>query len=177
MKKEWFIFIGLLSIFIMSGCQSLPVGSITKPAVSAQVMNSDGEIIGQAVFSEIKEGVEIHVTAEKLEPGTKAIHIHETGKCDPPDFKTAGAHFNPAGKEHGFHNPKGFHAGDLPNIKVTESGKVDVKIVAPGVKLGTDSLLDTDGSALIIHEKADDYKTDPAGNSGNRIACAAIQEA
>lgn len=125
-------------------------------------MNSAGEIIGEAVFTETKKGVKIHVAAEKLEPGTKAIHIHKTGTCDLPDFKSAGAHFNPAGKEHGFHNPKGFHVGDLPNIKVPQSGEVDVTTVAPGVKLGKDSLLDADGSALIIHEKADDYKTDPA---------------
>lgn len=177
MKKEWFIVVGFLSLVIMSGCQSLPAGSTAKPALSADMINSDGETIGNAVFTETKKGVEIHVKAEKLKPGTKAIHIHETGKCDPPKFETAGAHFNPAGKEHGFHNPKGFHAGDLPNIKVAQSGKVDVKIVAPGVTLGTDSLLDADGSALIIHEKADDYKTDPAGNAGNRIACASIQEA
>ncbi|OKL35580.1 superoxide dismutase family protein [Domibacillus mangrovi] len=177
MKKGWLIFTGFLSIVMISGCQTLPVGSMSKPSVSAQVMNSAGEIIGEAVFTETKKGVKIHVTAEKLEPGTKAIHIHETGKCDPPDFKSAGGHFNPTGKEHGFHNPKGFHAGDLPNIKVPQSGKVDVTTVAPGVKLRTDSLLDADGSALIIHEKADDYKTDPAGNAGNRIACASIQEA
>jgi Cu-Zn family superoxide dismutase len=177
MKKSVCIILGFLSAVVLSACQTIPVGSTTKSAVSADVMNSDGEIIGEAVFSETKKGVEIHVTAEKLEPGTKAIHIHEAGKCEPPDFKSAGAHFNPAGKEHGFHNPKGFHAGDLPNIKVSESGKVNVKIVATGVKLATDSLLDADGSALVIHEKADDYKTDPAGNAGNRIACASIQEA
>ena len=93
-------------------------------------------------------------------------------------FKSAGAHFNPANKEHGFENPKGFHIGDLPNLEVDAEGKVTAEVTTALVTLKPDvsnSLLDSDGSSLVIHEKADDYKTDPAGDSGNRIACSVIK--
>src|SRR5690606_6773260 len=106
------------------------------------------------------------------------IHIHETGKCDPPEFKTAGAHFNPSEKQHGFNNPKGFHSGDLPNIEVNEDGSVNVEIITAAVTLEKkkpNSLLKKGGTSLIFHEKADDYITDPAGNSGARIACGIIK--
>ncbi|WP_432806510.1 superoxide dismutase family protein [Lederbergia lenta] len=172
--------------FIISACnankdstpqgdeEAVPVSGHTP--VSVNVLNTEGAKIGKASLSETKEGVKIDLKAEGMEPGIKAIHIHETAKCDPPDFKSAGAHFNPGHREHGFENPKGFHAGDLPNIEISDKGTVNVSIVAPNVTLqqGEKSLLDEDGSALVIHEKADDYKTDPAGNAGDRIACGTI---
>ena len=97
--------------------------------------------------------------------------------CTPPDFESAGAHFNPTHKQHGFENPKGFHLGDLPNIEVDAEGKVTAVLTTNEFTLKPNvenSLLDSDGSALVIHKDADDYKTDPSGNSGPRIACAAI---
>ncbi|HLU23751.1 MAG TPA: superoxide dismutase family protein [Bacillaceae bacterium] len=149
----------------------------TPAPIEIDLINGDEEKIGTATFTESSKGVKIRVKAEGLEPGTKAIHIHETGKCVAPDFTSAGGHFNPGKKEHGFENPKGFHAGDLPNIEVSAQGVVDVEIVAPGLTLkqgAENSLLDADGSALVIHEKADDYKTNPAGNAGDRIVCGVI---
>ncbi|MBO0993872.1 superoxide dismutase family protein [Bacillus sp. SD088] len=145
--------------------------------VDVQMINSEGKEVGKAALKETVEGVQIHLQAKDLEPGIKAIHIHETGVCEAPDFTSAGAHFNPGKKEHGFENPKGFHIGDLPNIGIEDDGTVNVVITAPNVTLkeGEEgSLLDEDGSALVIHEKADDYKTDPAGNAGDRIVCGVI---
>ncbi len=145
--------------------------------INIPLINSEGEEVGEAEFSENSKGVAIHVRAEGLEPGKRAIHIHETGKCESPDFKSAGGHFNPGHKEHGFHNPKGYHAGDMPNLEVTSEGKVDEIIKTADVTLERgkpNSLLDKDGSALVIHAGEDDYVTDPAGNAGDRIICGAI---
>ena len=106
----------------------------------------------------------ILLKAEGLTPGVKAMHFHENASCVKPTFESAGAHVNPTGKEHGFENPKGYHLGDLPNIEVGEDGTVELETVSPAVVLAagkSNSLLDADGSALIIHENADDYKTDP----------------
>ncbi|WP_445661446.1 superoxide dismutase family protein [Bacillus sp. FSL K6-3431] len=154
--------------------EAVPVSSSTP--LDIDIINTKDAKVGKATLTETKEGVKIGLKIEGMEPGTKAIHIHETAKCDPPDFKSAGEHFNPGHKEHGFDNPKGFHSGDLPNIEVSDNGTVNVEIIATNVTLGQgeNSLLDEDGSALVIHENADDYKTDPAGNSGDRIACGAI---
>lgn len=178
MMKLHGVYASMLAAAVLAGCgDDLPAGSMQKPSYSTEIVNAKSEIIGEAVFSETEKGVIIQVKAENLEPGVKAIHIHETGKCGPPDFQTAGSHYNPKKTKHGFDNPKGYHAGDLPNITVSKTGKVNVKLTVPAVQLTADSLMDQDGSALVIHEKADDYKTDPAGNSGSRIACAALQGA
>ena len=145
--------------------------------INIPLINTEGEKVGEAELSENSKGVAIHVRAEGLEPGKRAIHIHETGKCEPPDFKSAGGHFNPGHKEHGFHNPKGYHAGDMPNLEVNSEGKVDEIIKTADVTLERgkpNSLLDKDGSALVVHAGEDDYVTDPAGNAGDRIICGAI---
>jgi len=130
--------------------------------------------VGKVALSQVEEGVHLHILAEGLKPGKKGIHFHQTAKCDAPKFEGSGSHVNPAGKEHGFKNPKGFHAGDLPNLTVEADGTVDLEITTPEVTLN--SLLDADGSAIVIHEKEDDYKTDPSGNSGARIVCGEIKK-
>lgn len=151
----------------------------TSPSpVKVKIINSKGEEVGAATLTPKAGAVEVHLEAKGLPPGVHGIHFHETGKCEKPDFKSAGAHLNPGHKQHGFNNPKGFHAGDLPNIQVKEDGTVVADIVSNQVTLekgAPNSLLKPGGTALVIHEKADDYVTDPAGNSGDRIACGVIR--
>lgn len=181
MKNKMIIAIILSALLIAGGCASkgkaLPVSGEKVNSVAGALLNTEGNQIGEVSFVEAKDGVTINIQAEEIPAGVHGVHIHETGVCTPPDFKSAGAHFNPTNKEHGFENPKGFHLGDLPNIEVGEDGKISVKVTTAEITLKENvenSILDQDGSALVIHEKEDDYKTDPAGNSGDRIACAAI---
>ncbi|HEX7065739.1 MAG TPA: superoxide dismutase family protein [Bacillales bacterium] len=141
------------------------------------LQNQKGKAIGEARFVQTPEGVQITIEASKLEPGLHGIHIHDTGKCVPPDFESAGEHFNPFHMEHGLKNPKGPHAGDLPNIMVEENGTVQTSILAKKVTLEKgkkNSLLDENGSALVIHAKPDDNKSQPSGASGERVACGEI---
>jgi superoxide dismutase, Cu-Zn family len=151
--------------------------SAAKRAAYAVLTNTKGEKIGTAKLRQIKRGVKINLNVSDLPPGTHALHIHAVGKCDPPDFKSAGPHFNPGDKKHGLKNPAGPHAGDLPNFEVGKDGRATVSVIASHVTLGMgpDSLFHPGGTALVIHEKADDYMTDPAGNAGSRIACGVIE--
>lgn len=148
-----------------------------KPIIS-DIINGKGEKMGTATFTQLARGVQIDVTASGLKPGLHGIHVHETGKCEIPDFKTAGAHFNPTSKQHGYDNPAGEHAGDLSNLAAGTDGNAQAQFVVTAVTLQKDlpnSLLKNGGTALIIHEDPDDMHTDPSGNSGNRIGCAIIQ--
>jgi len=133
--------------------------------------------VGKASFWEDPDGVHILAQVQGLPPGEHGIHLHAVGKCDPPDFATAGGHFNPAGKQHGLRNPAGSHAGDLPNLEVAADGRGGLNHVNRQVTLapGPRSLLGPDGTALVIHANPDDAVTDPSGNSGGRIACGIIR--
>lgn len=181
MKQKIVLSIMLSALLIAGGCgkdgMKLPVSGESVASLIAPILNTEGKKIGEASFVEGADGVTINIQAEGLPPGKHGIHIHEKAVCTPPDFKSAGGHFNPENKEHGFDNPKGFHLGDLPNLEVDADGKVNAEVTTAFVTLkpGVDNyLLDSDGSSLVIHEKMDDYKTDPAGDSGDRIACAVI---
>jgi Cu-Zn family superoxide dismutase len=149
-----------------------------KQSAHADIINAKGETIGTAELRPSHGGVKISLNVSQLPPGTHALHIHAAGKCDSPDFKTAGPHFNPVGKKHGSKNPEGPHAGDLPNFEVGPQGTAKVSLRATRVSLGDgpNSLFHADGTALVIHEKADDYMTDPVGNAGARIACGVVHK-
>ena len=153
-------------------------GQVSTTSAHADFINSQGQKIGTAVVTQAADGVRIDLNLAQLPPGTHAFHIHAVGKCEAPDFKSAGGHFNPAGKQHGKDNPNGSHAGDMMNFEVGADGATKFSAVNASVTLqeGVNSLLHEGGTALVIHEKADDYKTDPTGNAGNRIACGIIQK-
>jgi Cu-Zn family superoxide dismutase len=167
-----FFFLPCLLIAISASGQTAP------KSAHADIVNAQGQKIGTAVFSPADGGVKIDIDVAQLPPGTHGVHIHAVGKCEGPDFKTAGGHFNPSAKEHGKDNPKGPHAGDLMNIEVEANGHAKASLSDSLVTLGDgpNSLFHEGGSALVIHEKVDDYKTDPSGNSGTRIACGVIQK-
>jgi Cu-Zn family superoxide dismutase len=151
--------------------------SIQKLELQIPLQNTTGSIIGHAFLSQTAEGLKIRVQAAGLSPGLHGIHFHDKGSCEGPDFNSAGVHFNPFGKQHGFANPLGYHSGDLPNLVVNSEGKANMEMVSKAVTLQRDqpgSLLKPGGVSLIIHEQEDDLRTDPT-NSGKRIACGVVK--
>jgi Cu-Zn family superoxide dismutase len=144
---------------------------------SALLLDAQGRGVGQAQLRQTPHGVLLRLDLKNATPGIHALHFHEVGRCDRPSFESAGAHFNPAGHEHGLLNPRGFHAGDLPNLDVPSTQQLSVEYLVADVTLtpGPQSLLDADGAALVMHAAQDDYASDPAGESGNRIACGQLE--
>jgi Cu-Zn family superoxide dismutase len=158
----------------------------TKPApkpapakpVTVKLADAKGKSVGTATLSADPKGVKIKLDVTGLAAGDHAIHVHQTAKCEGPDFKSAGGHFNPDNKKHGMSNPDGPHAGDMPNFTVDAKGNSKQEVLATGVTLddGAHSVFTAGGTALVIHAKADDMKTDPAGAAGDRIACGVISK-
>ena len=143
----------------------------------ANIENAQGETIGRAVLTWDGQQIETIVNLENLTPGTYAVHIHENGVCTPPDFKAAGGHWNPTNEGHGFMDIEdGFHKGDLRNAEVGVGGTGRSVNTISGVSWAgsADALFDADGAAIVVHERADDYRTDPAGDSGARRGCGVI---
>src|SRR5919109_770598 len=159
---------------LLAGCAGMqPAGENTA---KAELGNAAGTHVGTAAFTQAGDVVRIVLEAKGLTPGLHGVHIHAVGKCDPPDFNSAGPHFNPTGKQHGALNPQGAHADDLPNLNVGSDGTGRLETATEQITLGTaaTSLFDADGSALVVHAAPDDFKTDPTGNSGARVACGVI---
>lgn len=144
---------------------------------TSQIKDRNGKALGTVTLTETPQGVLITGELTQLPPGPHGFHVHAVGRCEPP-FTSAGGHFNPDGKKHGFHEASGSHAGDLPNLHASSDGKAAADLMAVGLSLsGEKGILDQDGAAIVIHAKADDYKTDPAGDSGDRIACGIVTKA
>ena len=168
------------SLLVMSGCaymedredQNYPVGA----RVPAEFINASGTPTGTALLTQTEHGVLIDVELRDLEPGWHAFHVHERGECDTPDFESAGGHYNPDDKEHGFEARGGYHAGDFPNIMITDSGAARFQVFSKHLSLNErdNPLFDSDGSALVVHSGQDNYRSQPSGNAGERVACAVI---
>lgn len=159
-------------LFLLSGSLSSPAA----PGARAELKDAAGQVRGTATLTDTGHGIKMVVAVKGQKPGAHGFHIHAVGKCEGPDFKSAGGHFNPGAKKHGHDNPEGAHAGDLPNLDVDATGNGKAEIIIAGVTFGADAkgLFGKDGTAVVIHADQDDGKTDPAGNAGARILCGVI---
>lgn len=164
--------LGITSAIVLSTAFS---AAAQKP-VKVELHDGQGNSVGSAELAPAAAGVSIRLDLKSLAPGDHAIHVHSVAKCDGPAFTSAGGHLNPDMKHHGLQNPEGPHAGDMPNFTVGADGAAKTTVLAPGITMGDDthSVFSNGGTALVIHEKADDMKSDPAGNAGARIACGVI---
>ena len=165
-------FIGLLAGAALAAAAFQTAGAADQ--ARAAMANANGESVGEVVLSRTPHGTLLHAKLTGLPPGAHAFHVHTVGKCEPP-FKSAGGHFNPDGVKHGILAEDGVHAGDMPNIHVPESGALEIEVLNTLLMLDA-SLFDDDGAAIVIHDGPDDYKTDPAGAAGPRIACGVIEK-
>lgn len=169
-KQSLAVLIALLCLLFYSA------GAQAQNQARAALKDADGKSVGNATLRETKDGVLIAVQVKGLPPGLHAVHVHAVGKCEGPKFTSAGGHFNPMNKKHGLKSADGPHAGDLPDIYVTKDGMGSYEALTDAITLkpGDMAILDSDGSALVVHAQADDNTTDPAGNAGDRIACGVI---
>ena len=156
----------------MPGADRAP-SAVPAMAAEASLFMANGNKVARAAASQAGGSVRIMIDASGLPAGVYGAHIHAIGRCDPPDFTSAGPHWSPSNRQHGRSNPQGMHLGDLPNLMVGANGRGTLEIALSGAALSGPgaALLDQDGAAIIIHERGDDYRTDPSGNSGARIAC------
>lgn len=191
MKRVYLLVIMCITLLVIAGCQqnlkkpqmgegdeaAQEVSSESKDKIEVDLMNQEGVPVGTAVLKEVEEGVQISVEAHHLSEGAHGFHVHEKGMCEAPSFESAGGHFNPDHKKHGFKNPEGPHAGDIENLEVGADGTVEQVFVNDRVTLKkgvANSLLNEEGTSLIIHADPDDYISQPAGDAGERIACGVI---
>ena len=166
---------GTISALMISVAAAGVLAQGAMDTAKADLKDAQGQSVGTVTLTDTPHGVLMHVVLTSAPEGVHAFHVHATGKCEAP-FTTAGGHFNPTNKQHGAENAMGMHAGDMPNITVPAGGKLTFDVLNHDVtlKAGANSLMDADGSAVMLHAAADDYKGDPAGNAGARIACGVV---
>ncbi len=205
--KKWFFTMSTIALVLglgacgdetedaapVTGVENLEVGDVDNPnpsdadrtgeeelsSATTDLIDTSGNSVGIAELTEEENGVRVKVNVTGLPEGVHGFHFHEIGKCEAPDFESAGSHFNPTSADHGLENESGPHAGDLPNLEVGADGTIDEEFLAKLVTLASgqgNSLLREGGTALVIHAEADDGKTQPSGNSGDRIACGVVEE-
>jgi len=167
--------LAVISAVALMGCADDP--AVGTPVAGGRVATAtlrlaDGTEVGTTRMSEVAGGLRVTVDVHGLKPGTHGAHLHTVGKCDAPDFASAGPHWNPTNMKHGSMNPQGPHEGDLPNLTIGADGRGTLGVNVPGASL--DALLDADGAAMVIHANSDDLMTDPSGNSGGRVACGVL---
>lgn len=169
-----------LSIFTVALLAGVGLGAVSATAqdpafdARADLVDRDGETVGDVVLRQMPNGTLLEVRLDGLQSGVHGFHVHETGACEPP-FDSAGGHYNPEDAEHGFATEGGPHAGDLPNVHVPDSGRIEVEMFTSFLTLD-DRLFDADGAAIIVHEGVDDYISQPSGAAGDRIACGVIEQ-
>ena len=177
-----------LPAFALAACQreaaapnETPGAGPIEQAPAVPLVAASGEVLGEIAAGDSAEGAVLKLTAQGLPSGSHGVHIHDVGLCEAPTFESAGPHWNPENKQHGLQNPQGPHRGDLPNLTVGADGRAEVTMTVQGSNLAgsraygfSNTILDENGAALVVHAAADDLKTDPSGNSGDRIACAVL---
>jgi Cu-Zn family superoxide dismutase len=175
MKSNTPLLSAMAAVLIAGG--STAAFAKAAPSATAVLLAADGVQTGKAKVVETTAGLDVTVWIKGLPGGAHAAHVHTTGTCTPPDFASAGGHWNPEHKQHGKDNPMGMHMGDMPNVMLDAAGKGMLKFTIPGAKLtsGPEPLLDADGAAIVIHAQPDDMKTDPTGNAGGRLACGVLK--
>ena len=175
MKQARYLFATIL--LAAAGCAATTEGSGSgDSAASASIRDPAGRVLANATLREQGGEIRVRVEAAGLPAGSYGTHVHTTGLCEGPAFASAGGHWNPTSRQHGTENPQGPHKGDLPNLSVDASGRGSVEYAIAGAALagGSAGLLDADGAAVVVHAKSDDYRTDPSGNSGDRIGCGVV---
>ncbi len=178
MMKRSILTIGAAAVIGLTGCTSVDSGAYPEetPAAStasAQLRDASGQAVGSATATQSGESIRVRVETSGLPQGAHGAHVHMTGQCVAPGFDSAGGHWNPTDRQHGKDNPAGMHKGDMPNILIGTNGSGTLEYTISGAQVAGSggAMLDADGAAIVIHAGPDDYRSDPSGNSGARIAC------
>ena len=173
----WKLAIGAAIAAGLAGAGGFHNAHAMMASAKADLVNPDGKSVGSVSLDQTPNGVLLTAMLKNLPAGTHAFHVHAVGKCEAP-FKSAKGHYNPGGKKHGILSEGGIHAGDMPNVHVPSNGVLTVEVLNPNITLAKgkpNSVFDTDGSAIVMHMKGDDYKSQPSGAAGSRIACGVIK--